>query len=654
MNDRLKNLQPVAQERDALGASGVTGSGPVVGTVAAARASGPTLAGKASGLARATDEKPSEPTCRQCVYCSIFFDGTGNNLKYDTGTFEHSNVAKMWRAHQDRDPARGVFRIYVPGIGTPFPEVGDSGQGPIPYVDHHNGMGGKGQARLDWAFAELEKIVRAAEARALNPTNKIVWVRLAVFGFSRGATLARAFTRDLFDPKLGKTVLVKEEPHWKGSQPYPISVEFMGLWDTVASVGMPMSANNAAAMRSSRRVGGNLAKGALAAAAHGRPELLRAIDLAFGAPGADPAPGGADGHGAWAEGLAIPRWVKSCVHMIAGHEIRNSFPVDSVQRGLDRGGNCEEYVYPGAHSDVGGGYRPGEGGKGAAAPARAQSGAASEESVSVVPLWAMYEKAIAAGVPLYRRGAAGWTRDNDDDFAISPELVARFNHYMSQVGWGGQTLGSTLLAHTRFYFAWRWYRIARGRGDDKATIERNQRVFAQEQAVMRQQKFDLVKQRDAALLRQMTFARLGQAEEVAKTQAQIKALDGQIEQVNARMSLSANDDGLLDNLSAYDAELVDDARSIRAAIAAEPARRNQLRPHYRNLVETYEDEFVHGRGLRDEKIVAFFDEHIHDSLAGFAKDSTLPSDPRVVYLGGDRKYDYARDDRESARERVPA
>ncbi|KAG1085887.1 hypothetical protein G6F57_019154 [Rhizopus arrhizus] len=63
-----------------------------------------------------------------------------------------------------------------------------------------------------------------------------------------------------------------------------------------------------------------------------------------------------DGHGGWAtaEDLRIPADVRRCVHMVAAHEVRGSFPVDLVD-----GANCEQIIYPGVHSDVGGGYTPG-------------------------------------------------------------------------------------------------------------------------------------------------------------------------------------------------------------------------------------------------------------------------------------------------------
>ena len=102
-------------------------------------------------------------------------------------------------------------------------------------------------------------------------------------------------------------------------------------------------------------------------------------------------------------------------------------------------------------------------------------------------------------------------------------------------------------------------------------------------------------------------------------------------------------------ITMYDAQLLADARAIERACnfvlpgrsKPDPAIRANLRPHYKGLLAAYTNEYVLGQGLTDEKIIAFFDNHVHDSLAGFAQDATLPSDPRVIYLGGDEKYKYA-------------
>ncbi len=96
-------------------------------------------------------------------------------------------------------------------------------------------------------------------------------------------------------------------------------------------------------------------------------------------------------------------------------------------------------------------------------------------------------------------------------------------------------------------------------------------------------------------------------------------------------------------LDLYDKQLLADVQAIRNVLrgASGSQRRSDLRPHYKMLLEAYENEFEKNNGLKDEKIISFFDNYVHDSLAGFAKDATLPSDPRVVYLGGDEKYRYA-------------
>jgi hypothetical protein len=47
--------------------------------------------------------------------------------------------------------------------------------------------------------------------------------------------------------------------------------------------------------------------------------------------------------GVWAaaEDLRIPTDVRRCVHMVAAHEVRGSFPVDLVD-----GANCGQIIYP--------------------------------------------------------------------------------------------------------------------------------------------------------------------------------------------------------------------------------------------------------------------------------------------------------------------
>ena len=125
-------------------------------------------------------------------------------------------------------------------------------------------------------------------------------IRLSVFGFSRGAAAARAWVN-----------LVTNQ--WGSSLAgIPLQIDFLGIFDTVASVGIAQSA-----------------------------PLF-------------------NGHAAWADDrfLEIPGSVKRCVHLVAALEVRGSFALDSVCQGEMLPSNCKEIAYPGVHSDVGGGYPP--------------------------------------------------------------------------------------------------------------------------------------------------------------------------------------------------------------------------------------------------------------------------------------------------------
>ena len=658
MNPEIAKRLPAAQQQATALAQASQGvAGPPLDPACRATLEGPTQAQRMAGMVAAERGAVPGYSCEQRLYVSFFFDGTGNNLKNDRPTLEHSNVARMFDAHSDNNSATGVYKFYIPGIGTPFHDIGDKGAGPIPWVDHHAGMGGVGQGRLDWAFNKLRERVKAAEARAQNPSNKIKDIRVAVFGFSRGATLARAFVRDLFDPSKGLTVLRGGVRQWAQGG-YALSVEFMGLWDTVAAVGLPMSANNLRAVRSERR--GNVTRRISGGA---KTPMLRAVDLAFGAPGADPSPGTADGHGAWADGLAIPEEVRACVHMIAAHEVRNSFPVDSVQRGNNRPACCKEAVYPGVHSDVGGGYRPGEGGLLGASPAGSVA-AGADLQLSLIPLRAMYDEALVAGVPLRRMQTSSWTLDNASDFSIDPDLARLYNHYLAQLGNTSRPLGQVMLAHTRLYWAWRWHRIAKGRSAQLRQVGHNEAVFTKDRQALeaevaaKQQAIATLKRERQAQFAELTMGpppkteaeraahearRQAYVQENVKTDKEIAKLERDIIELEARIASAPATGKLAAELSRFDAELLEDVRSIQADIAAHRHSRQQLRPHYRQLVETYEAEFEQGKGLRDEKVIAFFDNHVHDSLANFntASDSTLPSDPRVIYVGQDAKLLYA-------------
>lgn len=571
-------------------------------------------------------DKDSAAPVQEGVRIAFFFDGTGNNLEADVGNGEHSNVARLFRAHLRDDPAQGVFRYYIPGIGTRFKEIGDPGGGALGLA-----FGGMGQARLDWAMRQFEERVSQSKGRTSH---------LSLFGFSRGAALARAFARLVADRCERGTDGIWRFKHKQTR--YPVRLYFMGLFDSVASVGAPMGTNNA---QSIDLTAGLFDLGQVLKQRHLYGSTLD--DLAFadgGAPGADPASGMANGHMAWADDLRIPEMVEDCLHMVAAHEIRNSFPLDSVRLGVRYPKNCRELVYPGAHSDVGGGYRQGEG-------ARSPS---PGSFLSLIPLRAMRAEAIRAGVPLR---AQSLSENLKSDFGEDPAskaalntLERRFKLYMDAAGWGGKSLGDMMLSHMKLYYQWRfyrrWNRIEGRPTPDQVFLRDFEPHWEKEQGRLTKVTDSL---RREAQGHEMVANQLMEAgawmfpagrkryeEEVNRaTQKQ----DEYLTQKALLDTMPSSDGSFARNSYIYDNQLLADARKLQAL--AKKKGRDKLRPHYRAVLDAYEAEFERRQGLRNQEIIAFFETYVHDSLAGFAKDATLPSDPRVIYIGGDEKLRYA-------------
>lgn len=647
-NNKAKKVAPLEQPiGNRISGAEVAGkAGPATSAATAPAAPSAVLA--AMGVNVQAQQRPPA-ACSQCITVSFFFDGTGNNIDADTPTREHSNVARLYMAHAPDDKAKQVYRRYIPGIGTYFRDVGDEG-GTVT----GRGMGGMGQKRLDWAFKELATLLREAEARANNPSNRIVKVRIAAFGFSRGSALARAFVRDLQKScegsrgsfKVRRGVLGTSRMLVNGG--YPIEVYFLGIFDTVASVGLPMSANNTLVKR---RAGFNWRDimGSPGAVSIDQEDLRI---LAFGEPGADPSPGPADGHGAWANGLRIPEIVGQCVHMVAAHENRNSFPVDSVLNGNRYPAGTIEMVYPGVHSDVGGGYRNGEGGK--------------FDALALAPLREMLQRAVAAGVPAYSLDEMSATDRKRDFGQIDPELgryrafFPLWQAYMAQIP-GQLPLGKAVLAHMGLYWRFRMSAAVlrtQGKGKQTAeqrTIQQNEQGFKKDRQVLnadaktkraayRQaaaERYAAENARDAAA-NSPAFSNqtaMWKAQAAKAAEAEKQAYDTW-RRAQARADTAANDSELLDSLHEYDEWLLEDAKLLYKWHKEEPGRR--MRPHYKAIMDAYVEVVVNKRLLPENSdLYRFFSEYVHDSLAGFATDNTRTSDPRVLYIGGDTKEKYA-------------
>lgn len=381
-----------------------------------------------------TASKDKKPSCASQLFVGMFFDGTGNNREEDyvkspVDQRKHSNIVRLFHAHR-YDPETGYFRIYIPGVGTPFPEIGDDNK----YWGPNRGAaaGEKGQERIIWALLQLLNVPHQYVTKALlildglakTITNTLAsvgspaaqrrmalrtWqeklaaalkgrkpqveqINLSVFGFSRGAAEARVFVNWLFE------VCEQEGGGWTFAG-IPLRVQFLGIFDTVASVGLANLFDN----------------GILA------------------------------GHQGWADNtLEIHPAVEQCVHFVAGHEVRACFPLDSVRVKSAYPANALEVMYPGSHSDVGGGYAPNALG---VSPAQ-------DSFMSIIPGVNMYHEARKAGVPLME-----WSNLKEAfqrDFTPSQATIRDFNAYLKAAKAGSGSVEEVGRKHMAHYFSYRF------------------------------------------------------------------------------------------------------------------------------------------------------------------------------------------------------
>ncbi|HBQ7915761.1 TPA: DUF2235 domain-containing protein, partial [Klebsiella aerogenes] len=367
--------------------------------------------------------------------------------------------AANWKEQDETAENDGYFSYYFPGCGARFPEIGEEHYSLDGELFANGGEDRINQALLKtyssicyavkkeriedseltryrnsmatvWPFSRLtQKFNRKSALDKFcddylgcvvnqwprQPTRlhiqrsqrRIAKIKLFVYGYCRGAATARAFARGLEslldDAKmpldatnmLPAGTVVPGGPTLLG---IPISIEFMGLLDTVSAVGVP----------------------------HILPS--------------------ATGHLGWAaNSLRLPTtkgFLKSCYHFVAGHEQHGDLPLDSI-RGPDGKypAGAVEVVYPGMHADVGGDCKPTELGK-------VQTDAAS--LLSKIVLHDMYAAAFDAGAPLSvpeevlpggakKKTYRIMTNDLLDQFKISAQAIALFNAWQQA---GAQQAGA--------------------------------------------------------------------------------------------------------------------------------------------------------------------------------------------------------------------
>ncbi|QOY94874.1 DUF2235 domain-containing protein [Massilia sp. UMI-21] len=371
------------------------------------------------------------PSCAGHLNVGIFFDGTGNSRKIDYESLgplnrKHSNIVKLFHTYPDQNDG-GYFKYYIPGVGTSFPEIGDDGKNPL-----GGGAAWNGENRIIWAFTRLlnapqqyilnsllldDKLSARITENMASVTNpafmrrhvlktwqetlasnlngkkpRVELINLSIFGFSRGAAEARAFCNWLFE------VCEPVRGGWEFAG-MPIRVGFLGIFDTVASVGIPNSFSNSIA----------------------------------------------EGHQSWADNnMQIHPAVEQCVHFVAGHEVRASFPLDSVRIGGVYPSNAKEVMYPGAHSDLGGGYAPNAVG---IAPEIASE-------MARIPGSQMYYDARVAGVPLVNWD--GLLKSVRADLTVSPATITDFNAYIKAANIKAGPVEQAHQQHMSLYLSYRY------------------------------------------------------------------------------------------------------------------------------------------------------------------------------------------------------
>lgn len=372
--------------------------------------------------------------CTKQIHVGLFFDGTNNNRDRDRPVIGHSNIVSLYDAH--REDGENYFRYYIPGVGTPFPEIGEE-------TESRDGkaFGAGGEARIHWGMLEVYNAACSASlGQDLMPekrmtelvTSKVnglktLWrmgdaklrpifsqldeelrtrikgsdrprvtvINLSVFGFSRGAAQARAFANWFQQATQGQI---------GGAA---VRLRFIGLFDTVASVGL-----------------------------------------------ADSSPVGS-GFMDWADGTMEFSGFAAGLHLVSAHEIRRSFPL-STARGR-RGSvipGVREYIYPGAHSDSGGGYAPGDQGK---------SVGGRSQLLSQIALNDMHFGALNAGAELLRKSQM--EARIREDFVVDPALDANFSAYVrwtelqareeDMAATAKAHVDSRLQRHMQLYWVWR-------------------------------------------------------------------------------------------------------------------------------------------------------------------------------------------------------
>lgn len=371
------------------------------------------VAGAAASNRDVAQSKPGPfQDCQDVVHIAVFFDGTGNNREADNPIKSWSNVGRMFDAALNA-PAKAIYSIYVSGVGTKFNGTAGSWLAPagIWIEDNLGGMGfgaggsrrlGQGDDAVNDRLrqvlltnarklgAETKKYADAASDQSFSEVNTalgkhrlIKMINMSFFGFSRGAALARAFSNRVIGS-------CKLEGKALSYQSYAMRMNFLGVFDTVASFGVP-SQN---------------------------------VRLPFEE-----------------RELIVSPLMERCVHYVAAHEVRFSFPVDLIRKNGKLAGEWVEEVYPGVHSDVGGGYEP--------------TAQGIDNNYSRIPMRDMMRESVAKGVRMLSYEEVEKTNKPlfDERFACLDSTQQAYRQYMAACGGLTGTVENKMKRHLEVFYS---------------------------------------------------------------------------------------------------------------------------------------------------------------------------------------------------------
>ena len=598
--------------------------------------------------ARCAAREQGQPSpCVQVLHVSLFFDGTNNHGDSDDSAdpVNSSNVRRLFNASIGNGKGFdwGYYSYYIQGVGTVFKEIGEDepsssglsfasgGEDRIlwgltrlidaitramsaqaekidapqalqlikdmqyTYEEDDRGVKKRSSTTLAQRRAVMQKVLAPIVAkREADYKPEILRIKLYIYGFSRGAAEARSFLwrlRELMDIEAGTLCGI------------PVAVEFLGLFDTVASVGLT--------------------------------EL---------APGAE-------GHMGWADGtMKLPPeagYLKRCAHLVSAHEQRLCFPLDSVAIANRSYPGCVlgEWVYPGMHSDVGGGYPPKDQGK-----ARDGQGML----LSQLPLLHMYRLAFDAGAPLQvnanlLQGAdpeqLGMLQQREPWrfmdtatlalYVLDAALKERFEAWRQHAG-SGASLEDLLQWQTAQITAWRIARYAGGVDEKGGPGYRNAEFYKNSQDTPKwlvdAQESEWKAQRRKGVATGVTLKPKGKEADASQVSEGFKPnLNKQYEPVMDQTQLREGAKDFADDYmgrTSLSFNLIGGFATFFTGLSRPFSDDCQA-----ELVMLREDgNDLYPAVVKDEKLMALYDEHVHDSRAWFMHYALGKREPHGTYL----------------------